>query len=150
MNVKILTSPLDIVQHWPEMRKGFEWLSENTKFEYDQDNTFRTLCCLLSDGTKEKSFIAVAYKETEMLGFLVAFDATPVFEENRLFSIYALWHRPSQIRTTRKLLNNFELWAVSQGVTQYSLATRKYGKTNLSLFSRLGFKRDSLILTKEI
>jgi hypothetical protein len=148
MIIKILDTPLTIVHYWPKLKTGFDWMTEHTKFKYHPETTLETLCFL--SGLPGKSYIAVALENDEVLGFIVVFDSTPLFEQERVFNIYAIWHKPSQIKTTRKLLNNFELWAVSQGVTRYSLATRKYGKNNLSLFSKLGFSRDCLILSKEI
>lgn len=149
MRIVQITSPVEVVEYWPKFREGFEWLAKNTKFNFQEESTLRMLCFLLSQ--PEKSFIAVALDyEDNIVSFLVAVDATPIFETERVFNIYALMHQPSQIKTTRRLINVFELWAVSRGIKQYSLATKKYGKSSISLFSRLGFSRDSLILTKEI
>lgn len=149
MKIIYLTNPVDIVHHWPDLLKGFRWLAERTNFKFDPEKTLQTICHISSQ--KDKNYIAVLYQPNgELESFLIAFDATPIYEEERVFQIYALLHKPSQIRSTRKLLNNFEMWAMARGINNYYLPIRKYGKSNMSLFSRLGFKRDSLILTKEM
>lgn len=148
MKFEQLTTPVQIVERWPLLREGFIWLKQNTKQDFNEETTLRRLCFLSSQ--PEKSYMALAYENDVLHSFLIAFDATPIFDEERVFSLYALMHKPSQIRLTRKLINMFELWAVSKDIRQYSLATRKYGKSSINLFSRLGFKRDNLILTKEI
>ena len=149
MKITYLTNPVDIVHNWPALEKGFKWLADRTNFNFDPEKTLQTICHISAQ--PDKNYIAVLNSPNgELLSFLIAFDATPIYEEERVFQIFALLHKPAQIRSTRKLLNNFELWAMSKGVHHYYLPIRKYGKSNLSLFSRLGFKRDSLILTKEM
>jgi hypothetical protein len=147
MKIVRLQSPIEVVEHWPELKLGFAELSKNSKQEFKEDEVFQTLQFMA--GLEDKTFIVVAYEGMKLLSFLVAFDSTPLFQERRVFTLYALLHRPSHIRVTRKLINAFELWALPLGCQAVYMATRRYSKASLNMFSRLGFRRESLLLTKE-
>ena len=149
MKILILRSPKEVLIHWPKLREGFKWLVEKTRFDYPEDETFQTVSLLSED--PDKAFIALAYDDANSLvSFIVVFDSTPLFSSERSFMIYALKHQPHKINITRRLINDFEIWALARGARRFSLATRKYGEKSVSLFSRLGFKKDCLLLTKEI
>ena len=149
MNVCILRHPIEVVTHWPALKAGFKWLEEKTRFSYPEHETFQTVSLLSEDS--DKAFIALAYDyNNDLVSFIVAFDATPVFVKDKVYMIYALKHQPHKFNVTRRLLNDLEIWAIARGARQFSLATRKYGEKSVSLFSRLGFKKDYLLLTKDI
>lgn len=148
MNFTRITSPLGIVQQWPLFREGLKELASVSKQEFDETHVMHLLEHMVQ--MDDKTFIMLATEDNELKSFIVAFDSTPIFQEAKVFTIFALLHRPSNIRVTRKLINSFELWALSNGCQKVHMLTKRYSNSSLKMFSRLGFRRDSLLLTKEI
>lgn len=144
-----IKSPLQLAHNWPALRTGYKWLADHAKYVFREEEMFRQLAFLAAEPSK--AFIAVCYNDDqELLSFIVAVDATPVFESEKICHISALLHLPHQINITRRLLNALEVWALANDIQRYSLASKKFGRSSINLFTRLGFKKDSLILTKEL
>jgi len=147
MTIIRLNGPLDIIDYWDLLREGFVWLKRNTKFVFNEEKTLQQL--LYISGHHGRYYMALAVDGDVLQSFVVAFDATPIFDEERVLQVYALMHCPHLVGTTRKLLNGLEVWAMDQGIDRYSMVSRKFSSPSLRLFSKLGFKKDGMILTKE-
>lgn len=147
MNLVRLTSAMDVVQHWPDLRKGFLWLKQNAKFPFEEEKTLQQL--LFLTGHKDKFYISLGVQQGELKSFVMAFDATPLFSDKKSLQIYALLHRPKEVYATRRVLNGLELWAISHGFEEYTIVSHKFSSPSFRLFSKLGFKKSGVILIKE-
>ena len=149
MNVIRLTSPTDVIKFWDLFREGLQHIVKLAHERTTPDEYCKMLVNLAA--RHESAWIGVVM-EGGPLSYGVAVDSTPPHSNRRTFSVISFYAIPGRPDATKWLMDAFELWARTQGVTSYVVTTRRDTGAAIKCFrsGRYGFRKSYTAFEKHL
>ena len=98
------------------------------------------------------SFVAVGYVNGRPAAFGVFEECTPRFVKIRSFVTRVFYHASGERGLSVGLVDFFESWAKTQGVSYHIISTRRKSGSAIKLFTgpKYNFKQSSLVFEKAL
>lgn len=151
MTVERLLLPSQVLELWSFFDEGLLNLENAAREVFDAAQMQKLMCSLAADHTR--GYVAVVYTdEGTPVCFGVAQESTPPFNTSRTFDVRAVYYEEGQQHATLSLIGNFELWCRENGISKYSVSTRRNTGATIRCFrhARYGFNKPFLVFEKEI
>lgn len=122
-----LTSPADVLAHWPIFREGHRALRQMSNSMMSLEEYCKFLTNLSAHG--DDVFIGVVNDGSDIC-YGVAQNATPPLSERKTFEVTSFYHNPAKVEATLFLMHTFEQWCREQSVHSYLVTTRQTRRTS--------------------
>lgn len=151
MKVLRLTSVAHVIHYWDFLSASLASISDKVREPYNEEFVRKTLVNLVVE--HEKAWVGITLDNMGMpLAFGCAQECTPLFSSERFFVVRWFYHSAGKFEATINLMQGFEEWAKSQGISNYAVTTRRSAGEAIKCFSsaRYGFKKAFLTFEKQL
>ena len=145
-----LTSVNSVLKYWEFILSGLRVIEEKNHEKFNDDAIFKTCSYLVK--RPEVGYVAVVLDDEENpVCFAILQDATPLYIKDRSFIALAVYHNSTHQGATQELMQHFENWARTQGISRYIVTTKRPSGAAIRCFERkYGFTRGAITFEKEL
>ena len=151
MKIIRLTAVAHVIHYWDFLASSLLSISDKVREPFDEEFVRKTMVNLVVE--HEHAWVGVAIDDMGVpLAFGCAQECTPLFSKDRFLVVRWFYHTPGKFEATITLMQAFEDWAKTTGISYYAVTTRRSAGEAIKCFSsaRYGFKKAFLTFEKEL
>lgn len=153
MRLLQLTTPTDVLDHWPVFREGHRAIKTINNAFMDEA-TYAATLTNLANGTDDV-FIGLVQDGERDVCYGVAINSTPPGQEKRTFEVVTFYHNPERPDCTTFMQAEFEGWCRFNRISSYLITTRQTRRRSggtLDCFTsgKFGFKPAYMAFEKKL
>jgi hypothetical protein len=151
MTTQRLTKVSQVIFYWEFFAFGLVRIASYLKYNHPL-NTFRRILFRLARQPNSAYLAVVIDDEEKPIGFLVAYDCTPLFATEREFEVSIFYHLPGRREAIISLQTSFDAFCNANNISHYYVTTCRKSGSSTRVFGEewCGLKRAYTVFKRKI